>query len=271
MCEIAKVSKSGYYKWLKTKDLLKPQEIIDNVLVKEMFNRNNKKYGIRRIKMELSKMNIVMNRKKISRIMKEQNLQTRIRRKNPYKTKIKDVLSGYYCENILMQDFRNRKPLEAFGIDITYLKYNNRYAYVCSMIDVKTSEIVSYGISDNLKLDFVLGTVEYAIRNMSKNRTSTIIIHSDRGSHFRAKSYKELLEKHNIIQSMSAPGNPKDNAVIESFFGHMKDEINLKKVKTFDEVVEIVHDYMYYYNNDRKQWNKNRMTPIEYRDFLMAS
>lgn len=130
---------------------------------------------------------------------------------------------------------------------------------------------VSYSISDNLRLDFVLGTVQYAITNMSKNRTSTIIIHSDRGSHFRAKSYKELLEKHKIIQSMSAPGNPKDNAVIESFFGHMKDEINLKKVKTFNEVVELVHDYMYYYNNDRKQWNKNRMTPIEYRDFLLAS
>lgn len=79
-----------------------------------------------------------------------------------------------------MQDFRNRKPLEAFGIDITYLKYNNRFAYVCSMIDVKTSEIVSYGISDNLKQDFVLGTVEYAIRNISRLRTSTIMIENNR-------------------------------------------------------------------------------------------
>ena len=271
MCQIAKVSKSGYYKWLQNKDLVKPQEIIDKVLVKEIFYKNEQKYGIRRIKMELDKLGVVMNRKKISRIMKEENLQTKIRRKNPYKDKIKNVLSDYYCENVLMQDFKNRKPLEAFGIDITYLKYNNRFAYLCSLIDVRTSEIISYGISENLKLDFVLGTVQYAINSLSEIKTSTIIIHSDRGSHFRAKAYKELLEKNNIIQSMSAPGNPKDNAVIESFFGHMKDEIDLSKVKVFDEVVEIVHNYMYYYNNNRKQWNKNRMTPIEYRDFLLAS
>jgi len=271
MCKIANVSKSGYYKWLKTKDLINPQEIIDNVLVKEIFNSNKKKYGIRRIKMELNEIGIVMNRKKIARIMKEQNLQTKIRRKNPYKEKIKDVLTDYYCDNILMQDFKNRKPFEAFGIDITYLKYNNKFGYLCTLIDVKTSEIISYGISDNLKVDFVLGTVKYAIDNLSTIKTAALIIHSDRGSHFRAKSYKELLEKNNIIQSMSLPGNPKDNAVIESFFGHLKDEIELKNVKTFDELVEIIHSYMYYYNNDRKQWNKNRMTPIEYRDFLLAS
>lgn len=270
MCEIAKVSKSGYYKWLRNKDMIKTQKIIDNVLVKEIFNRNNKKYGIRRIKMELSKLNIVMNRKKISRIMKEQNLQTKIRRKKTYKDKIKDVLSDYYCENILMRDFRNRKPFEAFGIDITYLKYNNHFSYLCSLIDVKTSEIVSYGISDNLKLDFVLGTVQYAIKNLAKLNTS-IIIHSDRGSHFRANAYKELLVENKIIQSMSSAGNPKDNAVIESFFGHMKDEIDLSNVNTFDDLVEIIHNYMYHYNYERKQWNKNRMTPIEYRNFLLAS
>lgn len=271
MCKLAKVSKSGYYKWLKTKDLISPKEILDNVLVKEVFNSNKKKYGIRRIKMELEKLGIIMNRKKIARIMKEQNLQTKIRRKNPYKDRIKDVLSDYYCENVLMQNFKNRKPFEAFGIDITYLKYNNRFGYLCTLIDVKTTEIISYGISNNLKLDFVLGTVECGISEMSKEQLENLIIHSDRGSHFRAKAYKELLESNNIIQSMSLPGNPKDNAVQESFYGHMKDEIDLKNVKTFEQLVEIIDDYMYYYNNDRTQWNKNRMTPIEYRDFLLAS
>ena len=96
------------------------------------------------------------------------------------------------------------------------------------------------------------------------------VIHSDRGSQFTSKSYKDLLEYFGVTQSMSLPASPRDNAVIESFFGHMKDEINLKKVKTFDEVVEIIDEYMYDYNNNRKQWNKNRMTPIEYRHFLVA-
>ena len=64
---------------------------------------------------------------------------------------------------------------------------------------------------------------------------------------------------------MSLPANPRDNAVIESFFGHMKDEINLKKVKTFDEVVDIIDEYMYDYNNNRKQWNKNNRNSIRRR------
>lgn len=271
MCELAGVSKSGYYKWLKTKDLIKPQEILDNVLVKEIFTRKKGKYGIRRIKMELENLGIVMNRKKISRIMKEQNLKTKIRRKNPYKNHMKDILSESYCENILMQDFKNKKPYEAFGIDITYLKYNNRFAYLCALIDVKTCEVLSYSISDNLKVDFVLGAVEYGLSELKREDKSCVIIHSDRGSHFRAKKYKDLLQKYGVIQSMSLPGNPIDNAVIESFFGHLKDEIDLKRIKSFQQLVEIIDDYMYYYNNDRRQWSKKRMTPVQYRDFLLAS
>lgn len=272
MCKIAKVSKSGYYKWLKNKDKISMQKILDNVLVKEVFIRKKGKYGIRRIKMDLEEnRGIIMNKKKISKIMKEQGLKTKVRIKSPCKEQVKDVFADYYCDNILMQNFKNRQPYEAFGIDITYLKYNNKFGYLCTLIDVKTTEIISYGISDNLKVDFVLGTIKYGIAELPKEKIENLIIHSDRGSHFRAKKYKELLEENHIIQSMSLPGNPKDNAVVESFFGHLKDEINLKNVKTFEQLVEIIDNYMYYYNNKRKQWNKNRMTPIQYRDFLLAS
>ena len=171
MCEIAKVSKSGYYKWLKNKDKISMQKILDNVLVKEVFTRKNGKYGIRRIKMDLEeKRGIIMNKKKISKIMKEQGLKTKVRVKNPYKEQVKDVLADYYCDNILMQNFKNRQPYEALGIDITYLKYNNRFGYLCTLIDVKTTEIISYGISDNLKVDFVLGTIQYGIAEISKEK-----------------------------------------------------------------------------------------------------
>ncbi len=74
-----------------------------------------------------------------------------------------------------------------------------------------------------------------------------------------------------LIQSMSAPACPRDNAVIESFFGHLKDELSLTGFKTFEQVAAAVDNYMDYYNNDRKQWSKNRMTTVEYRKFLLAS
>ena len=147
---------------------------------------------------------------------------------------------------------------------------NNKFVYLCVLQDMKTTEVISYKIGTNYSTSLVLLTVTEGLINLPKEIIKKAIIHSDRGSQFTSKAYKDLLEHFGVTQSMSLPANPRDNAVIESFFGHMKDEINLKKVKTFDEVVEIIDEYMYDYNNNRKQWNKNRMTPIEYRQFLVA-
>lgn len=77
--------------------------------------------------------------------------------------------------------------------------------------------------------------------------------------------------EYGLTQSMSALASPRDNAVIESFFGHLKDEVKLKGVKSFEQVINAIDDYIYYYNNERKQWSKNKMTPIQLRNFLLAS
>ena len=122
---------------------------------------------------------------------------------------------------------------------------------------MKTTEIISHKIGTNYSTSLVLLTVTEGLINLPKEIIKKAIIHSDRGSQFTSKAYKDLLEHFGVTQSMSLPANPRDNAVIESFFGHMKDEINLKKVKTFDEVVEIIDEYMYDYNNNRKQYYRN--------------
>ena len=234
MCKIAKVSKSGYYKWLRNKDKISFKDILDYTLVKDIFFTEKEKIGIRRIKMKLEDIyGKIMNRKKIARIMKELNLKTRTRRKNPYKTQIKKNCENFYCENLLQQNFKNKLPYKALGIDITYLKYNARFAYLCVLLDVKTTEIISYALSRTMSKELALATIDGGLE--------------------------------------TAPASPRDNAVIESFFGHLKDEIDLKGIKTFEQVVATIDNYMYYYNNERRQWNKNRMTPVEYRKFLMAS
>lgn len=271
MCKIAKVSKSGYYKWLKNKDRISFEEILDYTLVKNLFFKGKGIRGIRRIKMDLEDIHgKIMNRKKISRIMNELNLKTKTRRQNPYKQRIKDNSEKFYCENLLQREFKNRLPYKALGIDITYLKYNGRFAYLCVLLDVKTTEVISYALSQTMTKELALGTIEAGLELIKENNYSTII-HSDRGSQFTSKDYKDLLLAQGLTQSMSAPASPRDNAVIESFFGHLKDEICLKGIKTFEQVVRIIDEYMYYYNNERRQWNKNRMTPIEYRKFLLAS
>lgn len=271
MCKIAQVSKSGYYKWLKNKDKISFEEILDYVQVKDLFFKGKGQRGIRRLKMDLEDIHSkVMNRKKIARIMKELNLITKTRRQNPYKQRLKDNEEKFYCENILNREFKNKLPYKALGIDITYLKYNGRFAYLCVLLDVKTTEVISYCLSRTMVKELALSTVENSLKTINDNKYSTII-HSDRGSQFTSKEYRDLLLNNGLTQSMSAPASPRDNAVIESFFGHLKDEISLKGIKTFEQVVSIIDDYMYYYNNERRQWNKNRMTPVEYRKFLLAS
>jgi len=271
MCKIAKVSKSGYYKWLKNKDRISFKEILDYTIVKDLFSKGKGIRGIRRIKMDLEDIyGKIMNRKKISRIMNELNLKTKTRKQHPYKQRMKDNSEKFYCENLLQREFKNKLPYKALGIDITYLKYNGRFAYLCVLLDVKTTEVISYALSQTMTKELAIGTIEAGLEIIKENSYSTII-HSDRGSQFTSKDYKDLLLAHGLTQSMSAPASPRDNAVIESFFGHLKDEICLKGIKTFDKVISIIDDYMYYYNNERRQWNKNKMTPIEYRKFLLAS
>ncbi|MCQ2753934.1 MAG: IS3 family transposase [bacterium] len=202
--------------------------------------------------------------------MKELNLITKTRRENPYKQGIKNNEEKFYCENLLNREFKNKLPYAALGIDITYLKYNGRFAYLCVLLDVKTTEVISYSLSQSMTKELALATINAGQETIKENKCS-IIIHSGRESQFTSKDYRDLLLEKGLTQSMSAPDSPRDNAVIESFFGHLKDEINLKGVKTFEQIVRIIDDYMYYYNNERRQWNKNKMTPIEYRKFLLAS
>ena len=136
--------------------------------------------------------------------------------------------------------------------------------------DKKTTEVISYKTADNYAVPLVLSTVTEGPGALPMSVVKQAIIHSDRGSQFTSKEYKELLKHYEVTQSMSLPASPRDNAVIESFFGHMKDEINLKQAKSFYDVVDIIDEYMYDYNYKRKQWNKMRMTPVEYRKFLVA-
>ncbi len=95
------------------------------------------------------------------------------------------------------------------------------------------------------------------------------MIHSDQGFHFTNPEYIDKVKLINMLQSMSRKANCIDNAPIESFFGHMKDDVDYKNCKTFEELYQLIKNYIQYYNNERAQWNKNKMTPVEYRDHLL--
>ena len=273
MCKMANVSKSGYYYWLNNleKNRLKDEE--EFLIVSEIFNSKKQKAGFRTIKMGLlSKYGVNMNHKKVIRIMRTHNLVTKIRKKNPYKQQMKIGLENTICPNLLNRDFKPEGPHMVYSTDITYLQYGQfNTAYLSVMKDIASGEKISHELSKDMKEEFVLKTLEKAIELTPIEKLTGLKVHSDRGSQYRSKKYQEKLKENGIMQSMSAAGTPLDNAPIESFFGHLKDEVDYKDCKTFEELEEKVNEYMYNYNNNRKQWNRKKMTPLEYKQYLLAS
>lgn len=178
------ISVSGYYKWLKSN---KYRDYEDYLLIKEIFDKSKSKKGYRRISMDLkNNKGIVVNHKKIIRIMNKYGLITKIRRKNPYRNMFKKTQEHRFFENILNREFKENIPYKKLSTDITYVYFNNRKAYLSVIKDIATKEILSWQLSTNLSMNIVLNT----INKLNKyNLTKETLIHSDQGFHYTNPEY----------------------------------------------------------------------------------
>ena len=228
--------------------------------------------GARQIKMILeNKFNITYNIKRIRRVMKKFDIICPIRKANPYRRMMKATKEHTVLPNALNREFKQNKPGKVLLTDITYLKYRNgAKAYLSTIKDGSSNEILAYNLSNSLKIDIVTDTIKNLKNSISFKLPPDSFIHSDQGVHYTSPIFQKLLKKNKIGQSMSRRGNCWDNAPQESFFGHMKDECNIKKCATFDELKDEIKDYMDYYNNYRPQWNLKKMTPVQYRNHLLS-
>jgi len=267
LCKISNVSKSGYYAWLKFSS--DPEKDYgDYLLIKDVFEKGRKKLGFRSVQMKLLEKQIVMNHKKIIRIMNKYHLYCKIRRINPYKNIMKKSLEHRTFENVLSRQFNQDIPFKVFCTDITYIPFNYRFAYLSVVKDIASGEIVSWKLSRHLEMDIVLGT----LKNLKDNVLTPlkdVLIHSDQGVHYTNPQYISEVAKLGMVQSMSRKGNCIDNAPIESFFGHFKDDVDYKNCKTFEGLHLLIEDYVKYYNHERYQWDLKKMTPVEYRNHLL--
>ena len=275
-CELLNVSRSGYYNYLKTTN---SREITENNDIKakddilKAIDFRGYKKGSRSIKMILkSKFEIIYSRKKIQRIMRKFNIICPLRAANPYRRMAKATKEHRTCPNLLNRNFKQGIPYKVLLTDITYLKYaNGNTAYLSTIKDASTNVILAYNVSDRITLDIATTTIDLLLKNHNFSLHSEAFIHSDQGVHYTSPKYQNLLKESKLGQSMSRRGNCWDNAPQESFFGHMKDNIIFKSIKSLDAVIAAVDDYMDYYNNDRGQWNLKKMTPIEYQNHLLVA
>lgn len=164
--------------------------------------------------------------------------------------------------------FTEYGPRNVLLTDITYLPYNGTYAYLSTVLDAYTKQILSYVLSDSLEVDFVLETVEKLIKDHGIELTKETMIHSDQGCHYTSIRFIELVNDRELRQSMSRKGNCWDNAPQESFFGHMKDDIDIRECTKYREVKAVIDDWMEYYNSERYQWQLSKLSPDEYYKYI---
>lgn len=241
-------------------------------MILEAYKHRGIDKGRRGIRMRLLHTGIVMNEKKISRIMKKFHLSCPIRKANPYRRMMKAIKSSNYAPNILERHFEDYGPGVVLLTDISYFFYSSKRtkAYLSVIKDAFTKQIMAYVLSPSMEEDFVLETVQLLFENHKDDIQTNALIHSDQGAHYTSIQFIDLLKSKEIRQSMSRRGNCWDNAPQESFFGHMKDEIGeyFKEIESFEELKQIVDDYMDYYNNERYQYNLAKLSPNEFLQYF---
>ena len=225
------------------------------------------KYGYRMISMKLRQVWIIMNHKKVHRLMRKYDLLSIIRRKSPYAKIRKATQEHNTAKNILNRELCWLKAFRKIGTDISYLKFQSKWIYLSVMKDMTTGEILSNQVSASLELWFVHETLKDL--EQIKDKLQWALIHSDQWFHYTHPSFKIWIEKLWCIQSMSRKWNCIDNSPTESFFGHTKDEIDISGCENLDEVKSYMNNYIYEYNNERPQWNRKKMTPVQYRNHLL--
>lgn len=273
LCNIAGVSRSGYYSWLKAADTRTERELKDRQdfeLILEAYKHRGYDKGARGIHMRLLHTGVVMNVKKIRRLMQKYNLYCQIRKANPYRRMMRAMQTNSVSDNLVNREFEEHGPRTILLTDITYIRLNKEFVYLSVIIDAFTKQVLSYVLSDSLELDFVLQTVTQLLDNHASELKTDVLIHSDQGSHYTSIGFRDLLENAGIRQSMSRRGNCWDNAPQESFFGHMKDELKpvIESWREINDVKVSINDWIDYYNNDRYQWDLAKLSPNEFYDYI---
>lgn len=275
LCKMAEVSRSGYYEWLENTEkhaICEEKDYQDYLLLKSIYDANKGKIGYRGLYMALEEIMVIpMNHKKILRLMRKYNFFAIIRRPNPYKNMAKATQAHKTVPNELNRQFEQDEPGKVLLTDITYVQYGSgQTAYLSCVKDVATREIMAYELSTSLSMEIAYRTLAKLEESLDGNIHPEAMIHSDQGFHYTHPDFQEMVKEIGLAQSMSRRGNCIDNAPMESFFGHFKDDVDHRAALNLNELKILIEEYMEHYNTTRKQWDLKKMTPAQYRSHLIA-
>jgi putative transposase len=265
LIEVSGLARSTYYyyaKWRTAPD--KYSEVKKQIT--NIYHENRGRYGYRRITMELRNRGHLINHKRVQRLMKYLGLLCRVRMKK-YRSYKGEV--GKIAPNILDRNFEATAPNQKWVTDVTEFSLFGQKLYLSSILDLYSSDIVSYTLSDRPLLSMTMEMLHQAFAQIPDGLN--LILHSDQGWQYQHKHYQDMLKSKGVRQSMSRKGNCLDNAVMENFFGLLKSE--LLYLQDFDSIehfkVEFIN-YMDYYNNRRIKAKLKGLPPAIHRQQALS-
>ena len=269
MCKVLKVSKNAYYNYLKTKDK-KLQENPLKKLIKEIFLKNNKRYGSIKIKKTLEGKGYYYSVSWVAKLMKQMNLRSIVKKKFIATTDSKHQFPVF--DNKLNRNFKVTELGKVWVSDITYIKVNQKWYYLTTIMDLADRQILSYSISDNLSTKDTILKAWYKAREVRDIKLG-FIFHSDRGVQYASKEFTSILLNNKYCTiSMSRKGNCWDNAVAESFFKTIKCEyLNHHYFKDLEELKKGIFQYINWYNIHRIHQSLDYLTPKEMEKILLEN
>jgi putative transposase len=267
MCEFFGVSRASFYAWIKKIS----QEDTDKermALVQEAYQASHQVYGYRRVTLWIQrKYSLKINHKAVLRLMNKLNIRSRARKRKMYR-KLEEIGTYHRYPNVLNRDFIATQPNQKWVTDITYVMTQEGWAFLSIIKDLYDGFIVAHTFDRNNSIALVTSTVRQAKKK--EKVTDGLILHSDQGHQYTSQAYHDVLTyEYSITPSMSRRGNCWDNAPMENFFGHLKEEyLRHFKNPTFEAAQQIIDEYICFYNYERIQL-KTRQTPFEFRCLSM--
>lgn len=263
------VSRAAYYKWIKrnpSNRQIENEKLAEQII--DMYNYSNGVFGSKMMKIHINrKHGTNHSHKKIRRIMRTLGLYSVIRRKSNSCT----VRSSeeQIAENLLNRDFTANAINQKWLTDVTEFKYGmDEKAYLSAILDLYDRRIVSFVLGHRNNNELVFETFDIAV---AENPDAKPLFHSDRGFQYTSPTFRNKLQKAQMIQSMSRVGKCIDNGPMEGFWGIIKTEMYyLNKFGTYEELKEAIEKYIYYYNNNRYQEKLGCLSPMEFHNLMVA-
>lgn len=271
MCRVLLASRAGYYSWRKgrvTQRQIRQDDLLAKI--KKIYEDSRGNYGSPRILRELRKEGIVVNHKTVEELMKKNGIQAKRRKKfKPITTDSKHNLP--VAENLLNREFDGTKSNQAWVGDITYIATEEGWLYLATWIDLWSRKIVGWSMAPRITADLVVDAFRLAL--FRQKRQAPAIVHSDRGSQYASKMFRKEIKTYNCKQSMSRKANCWDNAVSESFFGTLKNElVHHEKYKTREEARLSIFEYIeLFYNKRRIHSHLNYLSPEDFEKSMEAA